>query len=131
MPFLLDTNICSAALKRQPEIHTRLIQYGGQLHLSRLTCAELYALGYRKNAKRINEIDDFIDELNVVEFDEDCAREYGRIHAALAARGLSAGRADLMIAATALVHGFILVTHDSDFLTLVGALPQLRLADWL
>jgi tRNA(fMet)-specific endonuclease VapC len=128
---LLDTNVCSAALKKRPEIHSRLIEYGGQLHVSRLTCAELYALGYRTNAKKIDELDDFLNDLIIVEFNDDCAREYGRIHATLAGRGLSAGRADLMIAATALVHGFILVTHDSDFLMLAGAIPRLRFDDWL
>lgn len=90
-----------------------MIQYGGQLHVSRLTCAELYALGYRKNEKRVHEIDDFLGELSIVEFDDECAREFGRIHATLTARGMPMGRVDLMIAATAVVNGFILVTHDT------------------
>jgi tRNA(fMet)-specific endonuclease VapC len=56
---------------------------------------------------------------------------HGRIHAQLAMRGVAAGRADLMIAATALVHRLVLVTHDKDFLSLASALPELRLDDWL
>jgi tRNA(fMet)-specific endonuclease VapC len=133
MPFLLDTVICSAFFKAPPgaRIHTQLIQYSGQLFVSRLSCAELYALGYRANAKKLEEIDDLLRDMEILEFDEACAREYGRIHARLAERGLSAGHADLMIAATAVEHGLVLVTHDKDFRRVTAALPELRLEDWL
>ena len=133
MPFVLDTNICSRSLKAEPDsiLHNRLIQYGGQLYVSRITCAELFALGYRTNAKKLAEIDDLLKDLNILEFDDACAREYGRLHARLAERGRAAGRADLMITATALVHGMTLVTHDSDFGSLAEAIPELRLEDWL
>lgn len=131
MPFMLDTSTCSASLKSRPSVHSRLTQHGGQLFISRLSCAELYALGYRVNAKKLAEIDDFLNELEVLEFDDPCAREYGRTHARLAERGLAAGRADLMIAATALVHGLVLVTHDKDFKAIADILPNLHLDDWL
>jgi tRNA(fMet)-specific endonuclease VapC len=108
-----------------------LIQYGGQLRVSRLTCAELYALGCRANAKTLDEIDDMLNELDILEFDDQCAREYGRIHTRIAERGLTAGRADLMIAATALVHGLVLVTHDKDFDPIAAVVSELRLDDWL
>lgn len=133
MPFLLDTVICSASLKAQPEagIHSRLIQYGGQLSVSRLSCAELYALGYRTGAKKLEQIDDLLNELQILEFDEACAREFGRLYARLQERGQNAGRADLMIAATAVVNGLVLVTHDSDFKPIAQVIPELRLDDWL
>lgn len=133
MPFLLDTDICSASLKAPPgaSIHTRLSQYNGQLFVSRLSSAELYALGYRANAKKLDQIDDLLKDFEVLEFDEACARQYGQLHARLAERGRAGGRADLMIAATALVHGLVLVTHDQDFRAIVELVPELRLDDWL
>ena len=133
MPFLLDTTVCSQSLRsrRGARVSSRLIQYSGQLYVSRLSCAQLYALGYRADAKRLGEIDDLLNELDIVEFDESCAREYGRIHARLAERGRNSGRTDLMIAATALVHGLVLVTHDRDFTRVAEVIPELRLADWL
>ena len=133
MPFLLDTDICSASLKAPPgaSIHTRLIQYSGQLYVSRLSCAELYALGYRANAKKLDEIDDLLNDFQILEFDDACAREYGRIHARLAERGQTGGRADLMIAATSVVNGLVLVTHDQDFRAIADSIPELRLDDWL
>jgi tRNA(fMet)-specific endonuclease VapC len=133
MPFVLDTVICSATLTVRPnsKVFGRMIQHGGQLYVSQITCAELYALGYRSGAKKLAQIDDLLLDLNILEFDDSCAREYGRLHARLAERGQAAGRADLMITATALVHGLTLVTHDSDFGSLTAAIPELQLEDWL
>ncbi|MBX9789820.1 MAG: type II toxin-antitoxin system VapC family toxin [Pirellulales bacterium] len=133
MPFLLDTGICSRSLKARPDsnVHSRLIQYGGQLYVSSISCAELYAFGYRAHAKKLAQIDDLLNDLNILEFDDACAREYGRLHARLAERGRAASGADLMIAATALVHGLVLVTHDSDFGTVAEVTTELRLEDWL
>jgi predicted nucleic acid-binding protein len=132
MSILLDTTVCSEYLKARPgsRTYSRLVQHSGQLRASRLTCAELYALGYRTNAKKLDEIDELLKELGVLEFDEECAREYGRIHARLAERGLAAGTIDLMIAATAIVHDVPLVTFDRGLLALVNVLPELRLQDW-
>jgi tRNA(fMet)-specific endonuclease VapC len=133
MPLLLDTGICFAFLKAQPEagIHSRLIQHGGQISTSRVSCAELYALGYRGGAKKLEQIDELLGELTILEFDDLAAREYGRLHARLAERGQSVGQVDLMIAATALVHGLVLVTHDQDFSLIANVITELRLDDWL
>ena len=78
MPFLLDTNVCSWSVKAPPgaRILTQVSQYAGQLYVSRLTRAELYAFGYRTNAKHLLQIENQIDDLKVLEFDEDCARKY-------------------------------------------------------
>lgn len=133
MPFLLDTNVCSWAIKAPPgaQILTLVMQYAGQLYASRITCAELYAYGYRTNAKHLQQIENLIDDLIVLEFDEECAREYGRIHARLAERGHQAGRADLMIAATSLVSGIPLTTYDRDFENIRNVISELRLEYWL
>ena len=133
MGFLLDTNICSAALKQSQiaMVHSRLIQFGGQLFVSRLSCAELYALGYTASAKRLGEIDDLLNEFKILEFDDNCSREYGRLHAQLAGYGVAVSVVDLMIAATAIEHDLILVTHDKDFEPIARAVSGLRTIDWL
>ena len=43
MSFLLDTDICSAQMKADRRVHSRFIQYGGQLHISVVTLGELFA----------------------------------------------------------------------------------------
>lgn len=43
MSYLLDTNICSAHLKRSGGLAHRFIQYGGRLHIPTIVLGELYA----------------------------------------------------------------------------------------
>jgi tRNA(fMet)-specific endonuclease VapC len=55
---------------------------------------------------------------------QDVARKFGEVRAALLDQGLPPPALDLVIAATALVHNFTLVTHNTlDF----GNIPGLRL----
>jgi len=64
----------------------------------------------------------------VLSYDEQCAREFGRIRGTLLRQGVSISSVDLMIAAVALVHDLTLVTHNTaDF----RQVPALRLDDWL
>ena len=60
-------------------------------------------------------------------FDDAAAEEYGRLRAALAARGTPIGPNDMLIAAIALAHDLTLVTHNTrEF----GRVEGLRLEDW-
>jgi tRNA(fMet)-specific endonuclease VapC len=60
-------------------------------------------------------------------FDDAAADAYGRIRADLTARGTPIGPNDLMIAAIALAHHLILVTHNvREF----GRVEGLHLEDW-
>ena len=54
MNFLLDTDICSAHMRRPAKLAHRFIQYTGRLTISTVTLAELYAGAYRhSNASRL------------------------------------------------------------------------------
>ena len=50
--------------------------------------------------------------LTVLPYDTGVARTYGQIHAQLEEAGQMPGEADLMIAATALRHGLVVVTGN-------------------
>ena len=50
MSFLLDTDICSAFLKGDHRVGNRVIQYGGRLHVSAITVAELFTWALRSKA---------------------------------------------------------------------------------
>ncbi len=132
MSFLLDTNICSRYLKEgfNSPLFSRWVQYGGQLFVSRLSCAELYARAYRGTQRQIEELEDVLKELHIVEFDEACAREYGRLHASLAERGVAIGQVDLMLAATARVNAFTLVTHDGGIANIKSVIADFALESW-
>lgn len=67
-------------------------------------------------------------EVSVINFDEECAREFGRVRAELRQRGIEVSTVDLMIASVALRFDLTLVTHNTgDF----RHLPSLPCEDWL
>jgi tRNA(fMet)-specific endonuclease VapC len=69
-----------------------------------------------------------LPDLTLLDVTYDVARTFGTIRAPLLDRGLRAPAMDLLIAATALVHGQSLATHNTrDY----AHVPGLALADWL
>ncbi|MDZ7696616.1 MAG: PIN domain-containing protein [Deltaproteobacteria bacterium] len=62
-----------------------------------------------------------------VPFDDEAARKYGEIRSDLARKGTPIGPNDLMIAAIALAHESVLITHNTrEFKRVVG----LKVEDW-
>jgi tRNA(fMet)-specific endonuclease VapC len=131
MSFLLDTDICSAHLKRPAGLMHRFMQHSGRLHIPTMVLGELYAWAYhRQNPTSLIRLieDDLLPDVAVLDFDARCAKEFGRVRGLLLQQGLSGSRVDLMIASVALVHDLTLVTHNTaDYQNI----PQLRLDDWL
>jgi tRNA(fMet)-specific endonuclease VapC len=130
MSFLLDTNICSAHMRRPGGLAHYFFQHAGGLAIPSVVLAELYAGAYRHpNPRRLlGLIADLLREVQVLDFDAACAEQFGKIQASLLGQGISTSTADLMIASVAIVHNLTLVTHNtSDF----QSVPGLRLADWL
>jgi tRNA(fMet)-specific endonuclease VapC len=128
--FLLDTNICSAHLKDDRLLFHRFVQHAGNLYVSHVILAELYswAYGAPNPTKRLNRIGRLLPDLQISEFDERTAEEFGRFSATLRRKGVTVGGFDLLIAATAKVEGHTLVTHNTrDF----QAIPGLSVVDWL
>lgn len=130
MTHLLDTNICSAHMRRPGGLAHRFFQHAGQLAIPTIVLAELYAGAYKhSHAPRLHSlIADLLQEVNVLDFDAACAEEYGKLYGALSQQGLAVPVADLMIATVALVHNLTLVTNNTaDY----HRIPGLRLEDWL
>jgi tRNA(fMet)-specific endonuclease VapC len=131
MSFLLDTNILSAHIRRPAGLAHRFTQHSGRLYISTVSLAELYVWAYRRGdtTAALAAIDTTMQyEVQVLLFDADCARAFGQIRADLQRRGRDSYPVDLMIAAVAIVHDLVLVTHNTtDFRNV----PDLRLEDWL
>jgi tRNA(fMet)-specific endonuclease VapC len=128
--FLLDTDICSAHMRRPAQLAHRFIQHGGQLSLASINLAELYAGAYRHSqaTRLLTLISEILQELEVIDFDAACARKFGEVRGTLLQQGISVPTTDLMIASAALVHNLTLVTHNTaDY----QHIPGLRLDDWL
>jgi tRNA(fMet)-specific endonuclease VapC len=131
MSYLLDTNICSAHLKRPAGLMHRFVQHAGRLFIPSIVLGELYAWAYQRSSPQplLDRIDnELLADVAVLDFDRRSAAEFGRIHGQLLRRGQSVSRLDLLIAAVALSHDLTLVTHNTqDF----ESVPGLRLENWL
>jgi tRNA(fMet)-specific endonuclease VapC len=130
MTHLLDTNICSAHMRRPAGLAHRFFQYAGGLAISTVVLAELYAGAYKKQnpAKLLASIADLLQDVAVLDFDSACAERFGKLQGDFLRQGITVPVADLMIASGALVHDLTLVTHNTaDY----QSIPGLRLDDWL
>ncbi len=130
MSFLLDTNICSAHMKRPAGLMHRFIQHSGRLFIPTIVLAELYAGAYMlpNPARILTLIADLLADVSVLPFNEACAEEFGKLRGMMQQQGFAANPIDLQIAAVALVHNLTLVTNNTkDFQNI----PGVTLVDWL
>lgn len=77
MNFLLDTDICSAHLKRPAGLMHRFVQFSGGLCISTITLGELFVWAYQRAHPEplLQSIDrDLLPDVHVLDFDVDCAR---------------------------------------------------------
>lgn len=133
--ILLDTNICIAALRHEPGVRSRLMQYTGRVFLPFVVSAELYC-GVEKLARsggdaqrartEIDALHDAVD--GVLDSSPELVHCYARLRANLESAGTPIGANDLWIAAQALSCDALLV---SDNQTEFGRVPELRLDNWL
>ncbi len=132
MTYLLDTNACIAILNDR---HSRVAQKlasvpRDEVFLCQIVKAELFFGAYKSHRRQANleTLQEFFRQFSILPFDEEAARIFGRLRANLASRGTPIGPYDLVIAATALRHGAILVTHNVGEFERVG---ELQWEDWL
>jgi tRNA(fMet)-specific endonuclease VapC len=125
--FLLDTDTCS---KGSTTVFKRFLQYGGRLHISTVTLGELatWASRARAPSDRLQDVQDLLKLVLVHDVTQEVAWKFGEVQAILLDSGVPAPDLDLINAATALVHKFTMVTHNTrDY----AAIPGLTLLDWL
>jgi predicted nucleic acid-binding protein len=130
MSFLIDTDICSAHLGGHRRLFSKFAQHAGQIHISAITSGELYSWALRSKAPRdrVQRLQDFLSLVTLLPIEHEEAYRFGLIRAGLLDRGRPRMSTDLFIAATALVHGLTLVTHNTRHFQ---NLPGLEVADWL
>lgn len=99
------------------------------VRLCSVTKAELYygAMKSSRSAENLNLLDEFFANFDSFPFDDDAAIKYGEIRSDLARQGTPIGPNDLMIAAIALVHGAVVVTHNVREFSRVAGLTTV---DW-
>jgi tRNA(fMet)-specific endonuclease VapC len=130
MRYMLDTNICIYAIKHRPSSVLAALRRHEAVGLgvSSITVAEL-EFGAAKSGSDRNRValQQFLEPLEVADFDRAAARTCGPLRAQLEAAGTPIGPLDTQIAAQALALGITLVTNN---LREFHRVPGLKLANW-
>ena len=130
MTYLLDTNVCIAAMRGNPKVvqalHTRSPD---DCAVSMVTVFELYAGVFRCNDPEREEkkVTAFLEPFHLLPFDWDAAIKTAEIRYPLEKAGLKIGPYDLQLSGQALSLDLTLVTHNiREFKRVDG----LRVEDW-
>jgi len=131
MNFLFDTNACIAYLNNYlSPIRRKLEQLSpSQVFVCSVVKAELFygAMKSQNPAKTLAKQELFLNQFVSLPFDDEAAKIFGEIRAYLARLGKPIGPYDMQIAAIALAHNVILVTHNTrEF----SRIPDLQIEDW-
>jgi len=131
--YLLDTNVLSEVVKKRPSAtvigHLREVPQTA-LHASVVSVMEMRFGAVRSATgsilwERIRR--DVLRRVKILPLGEDEASRAGEILADLEMRGVPVGIEDVMIGATALVHGLVVVTRNVKHL---GRIRGLVVANW-
>lgn len=121
MNFLLDTNACIALINGRPSsVRARFEEVssaGHRISTSSVVTFELW-YGVAKSARAEANADRLgvflAGPIELVDFDDDDAREAGQVRASLEAAGTPIGAYDVLIAGQARRRGSTLVTANAD-----------------
>jgi tRNA(fMet)-specific endonuclease VapC len=130
MTFLLETNVCIAALRSVPGVVARMRALSpDDCAVSMISVQELFAgvLRCREPEREGEKVRKFLEPLHLLPFDWDSALRTASVRHELSGRGLGIGPYDSQLAGQALALDLILVTHNQREFSRVEAL---RLEDW-
>lgn len=129
MKYLLDANAVIALLNDTKSRTARRVRRHkpGDVGISAIVVHELYygAFKSRRTARNVALIDAL--QFEVMEFNEEDAKQAGEVRALLAARGTPIGPYDVLIAGQARARKLVLVTRNTAEFARV---PDLRIEDW-
>jgi tRNA(fMet)-specific endonuclease VapC len=130
--YLLDTNIVTYLLKRNATVDQKLRDIrtsGKQVFISCITFYEIKRGLLAINAtKQLSEFNRFCQNYKVLLLDDmEILEKACEIHADLKKKGTPIQEADILIAATAITRGLIVVSNDSDMLRV----SEISLENWL
>jgi len=123
--LILDTDVLIRAEKQLAGVDFTRWAGHGDAYISAITCSELLVGVHRsdtpsRRARRSAYVEALLARLPVLAFDAIVARTHAQLLGALA-RNVTLGAHDLIIGATALAHGFALLTANvADFERMPG-----------
>lgn len=131
MIYLLDTNTCVYAIKREPSVLRHLQSRSpDDFGVSTITLAELWfgAIKSSRPLRTRESVDAFLKPFEVLTFEAEAAGKYAEIRLQLEKEGRPIGERDLLIAAIARSRSLTVVTHNVREFSRVSGL---RVEDWL
>ena len=129
--YILDTNICIALLKNQYGIREKIKSVGlSNCYISVLTIGELYYGAYNSSnvAKHLKDVDVITSLFGRINVSDLVMNVFGRIKADLNKNGMRIDDVDLLIGASALSNGYVLVSDNTKHLMRI---PEIRITNWI
>ncbi len=129
MSYLLAQDACDAWLRGRPALVARAQQNAGKLHVSALTVLrlEMGVTRYNTPSQVLTRYLSLLQAVRQLSLDDAVAHRGAQLGGHLRRAGQPLPLANLVVAATALVHGLTLVTHDAQAF---AAAPGLSTVDW-
>ncbi|MCL2180054.1 MAG: type II toxin-antitoxin system VapC family toxin [Treponema sp.] len=131
--YLLDTNICIFIIKKKNDKLIEKIKQNrnNKLYISSITMAEL-EFGIENadpayNAKNRIALMEFLSIFEIINFDENAAKEYGKIKKDLKDRKCLIGPFDMLIGAHAKSLKMTLITNNTNEF---NRIKELNIEDW-
>ena len=131
MKYLLDTNTCIRYINgRAPQIREKMLKVvDADIAISTVTKGEMYTGSAKSQYPQQSRFkqDAFFVRFLSLPFDDAAADKFGHIRAMLEVAGTPIGPYDMQIAAIALLHGLVVVSHNTrEF----GRISGLMIEDW-
>lgn len=126
----LDTDTVIAYLSGNQSVANRIKEHLPDVAISSLVLAELF-YGARASARateNIAKLNQFVQIVEVANFDQASAEAYSRLRLALRRKGRPTGEIDALIAAVTVANEAALVTHNTKHFENIA---ELKLEDWL
>ena len=129
---LLDTSILIAFLRGEEDVVSKVEAYLEEfdmLSLSIITYYEiLRGLKYIENEKKLRGFEELMDKSEIITLDREIIDRASEIYAELKRRGELIEDADILIAASCLVKGMVLVTDNEEHFRRI---ESLEMENWL
>ena len=117
MKYLIDTNICIYIMNNHPpEVLEKFKHIGvGEVGISSISVSELHygACKSKKIEQNIKRLEEFLFPFDILTYDENASREYGKVRSQLEKKGQIIGPLDMLIAAHAISRELTIITNNT------------------
>lgn len=127
--YMLDTDISSYLIRGDhPEVTDAFRQHFPDVCISAITAAELqYGAQKRKSQLLTRNVNAYCNLVPICDWNREAAETYAEMRVELEKHGTPVGSMDMLIAASAIAEGAILVTNNIAHFSKIG---KLRVENW-